>query len=86
MSAVVDPGCDTADPDGELEAEPLLEIGWLPLLVLFIFDWPHGAEDGDAEGEGMGEVCDCATTGANISVPIAAATTVRRAKCEDFII
>lgn len=37
-SAVVEPGCDTADPDGELEAEPLLEIGLPPLLDLSMFD------------------------------------------------
>jgi hypothetical protein len=53
LSAVSEPGCVAPDvPEGEFDAEPLLLIGWFPLLVRLMLVSPHGT--GLADGEAYG--------------------------------
>lgn len=82
-SAVIEPGCDTAEPEGEFDDEPLLCTGWLPVLVRFILLSPQGAVVGEGAGAGA---CDCATSGTNeTSIVAAVAPITRRVKNEEVI-
>lgn len=81
-SAVSDPGCDPAGPEGEFDEEPLLSTGWLPVRVRFMFEAPQGA--GLADGDGCA-ICECAITGTEARIPVAAAAAKSRVKFEQII-